>query len=809
MIPGLQLTHAGSGLDSELGGVLLGGVLYARDWQGLVLVMAVVFVVVLGWGYVGLPGSRMLRALALGLKVVGIGILLVCLLEPLLPRPVAKPGANLFAVVVDNSLGLRLRDRDATQTRAEQVMSALTNREPDWAARLEEQFQVRRYLFDTRLGNVSDFAELRFDGRATAMAGALGSLAERYRGQPLAGVLLFTDGNATDVAEGKWAMAGLPPVYPVVVGQEGVVRDVAVDQVRVTQTVFEDSPVTVQADVTVDGYASKTVLTRLLDAEGKTVAEERGRVSGERGQITVRIRFQPTASGVSFYRLRSAVEQDWDQFEQPDKSGEATLENNTRQLVVDRGRGPYRVLYVGGRPNWEFKFLNRAVTEDAEVRLAALIRVAKREPRFEFRGRAGESSNPLFRGFGNQSPDDVERYDQPVLIRLNTRDAAELAGGFPKVAEDLFEYQALIVDDLESAFFTRDQMSLVHRFVSERGGGLLMLGGVDTFHEGGYLHTPIGELLPVYLDLSPGAGAASAAPPVRWGLTREGWLQPWLRVRSEEAAERIRLEGMPDFLVWNEVRGVKPGASILATARDAQGKQHPALISQRFGQGRVLAIPVGDLWRWGLREPAAREDLDRMWRQMIRWLIADVPAQVELVAEAVPGSTGQEKALRVRVRDRLYQPKENAGVRLELRPSGGNSTNVLMLRGEPSMEEAGLYQTRFMSREAGAFLAEAVVADETGKEMGRAQAGWVSDPLAEEFKSSQPNRALMAELAKQTGGEMVDLKELSGLVDRLPRRAAPITEFENMPLWHQPWVFFLALSCLLAEWGLRRWKGLP
>src|SRR5207253_10034091 len=105
-----------------------------------------------------------------------------------------------------------------------------------------------------------------------------------------------------------------------------------------------------------------------------------------------------------------------------EKSEEATLANNRTVLVVDRGRGPYRILYVAGRPNWEFKFLNRAVQEDDQLQLVGLIRVARREPKFNFMGRPGETSNPLFRGFGNQAPEEVERYDRPVLIRLNTRD---------------------------------------------------------------------------------------------------------------------------------------------------------------------------------------------------------------------------------------------------------------------------------------------------------------------------------------------------------------------------------------------------
>ena len=29
------------------------------------------------------------------------------------------------------------------------------------------------------------------------------------------------------------------------------------------------------------------------------------------------------------------------------------------------------------------------------------------------------------------------------------------------------------------------------------------------------------------------------------------------------------------------------------------------------------------------------------------------------------------------------------------------------------------------------------------------------------------------------------------------------------PLWHTPAMFGFALACLAAEWGLRRWKGMP
>src|SRR5690606_1325750 len=135
----------------------------------------------------------------------------------------------------------------------------------------------------------------------------------------------------------------------------------------------------------------------------------------------VRFELKPEAAGISFYELRVGLA------DAHDKTNltEATSFNNSRLLAVDRGRGPHRILYISGRPNWEYKFLSRAVSEDPQLQLVGLIRIARREPKFTFRGRAGESSNPLFRGF-NAGDEEVERYDQPVLIRLNTKDEVEL-----------------------------------------------------------------------------------------------------------------------------------------------------------------------------------------------------------------------------------------------------------------------------------------------------------------------------------------------------------------------------------------------
>jgi hypothetical protein len=481
----------------------------SSEWLWPATAVVIAALALLAWSYRRLPVRGPVRIACFGLKALGIAALAACLLNPLWTSQRARPGANMLAIVADNSQGMQIKDRGDESSRAAQLKRSLTT-DTKWLQEAEQTFQVRRYFFDSRLQNTESYSDLTFDGRATALGAALQTLRQRFRGQALAGVLLFTDGNATDIAHAIPDLSGLPPIYCVVVGRDTAIKDIAIRNVAVTQTAFEDAPVTLQGDVTSSDYAGAEIAAQVLEIEttGATsgppkVVAEQAQKAPRNGSVSFRFQLRPEAGGVRFYRLRVAAKNELNQFSNPEQSIEATLANNTRIVAVDRGQGPYRILYVGGRPNWEYKFFRRALEDDAQLDLVGLIRIAKREPKFDFRGRPGESSNPLFRGFGSQSPDEVERYDQPVLVRLNTKDEAELRGGFPKLPEDLFGFHAVVLDDIEAGFFSPDQMSLLQKFVSERGGGLLMLGGAESFQKGKYLRTPVGDMLPVYLDQSP------------------------------------------------------------------------------------------------------------------------------------------------------------------------------------------------------------------------------------------------------------------------------------------------------------------
>lgn len=749
------------------------------------------------------------RGLCIGLKLVGFSILAYCLLEPLIRGTRPTPGENVFVLLADRSESLNIKNKDDQLTRGEKLLELLKE-ESTWQTRLAQEFDVRKYWIGTKLESVDLFDQTQFSDMESRLKSALTTIGSRLRSKPVAGVLFLTDGNATDNELLDYDETELPPIYPVVLGDEQQLSDLEVAKVTVTQSNFEAAPVRVSARIVSRNAEPKSVYVTLLDEQGQKLQQQ---VVDIDEQVQVNFKVKPDQAGIRFYTVKAVYEEDNERLQKGEPSTEGTQKNNQQTVVVDRGRGPFRVLYVSGRPNWEFKFLNRALAEDREVNLVGLIRIAKKKPKFDFRRKGESSTSEFFKGF-EADEDEAEQYFEPVLLRLGTKDENELRGGFPKKAEDLFRYDAIICDDVESKYFTFEQMSLIQRFVSERGGGFLMLGGQESFVEGKYSKTPIADLLPVYVNpLRREDNGITIERPgnsqiYRFQLSRLGELQPWVRLRETEEGRDQRLARMPNFASLNKVPRIKPGADEMAFVVNPIGENHSALVTQKYGKGRAGALLIGDLWRWALdREVDETNDLAAAWRQTVRWLVGDVPGRVEVSVDR-SAAILSDYQLRVQVRDEEYLPLDNAEVEIQVTKPDGSTAKLL---GRQSDSAAGLYLADFPTLKGGEgnYLAKVVAKNPDGTMIESRNAGWVYSPANQELEKLNANRTWLESLAQKTGGETVEADQIDAFIENLPNKPLEKTETAIFPLWHHMVFFWIAIICLAAEWGIRRINGLP
>ena len=220
------------------------------------------------WSYTRAEAKRSVRIAAGVLKALGFTALAISLLEPLLTGSRPRRGANAFVILADNSQSLQIRDGETTHTNGD-WMRGLLRGESAWKTRLGQDYDVRSYVFDSHLRAVDGFEGLTFDGTGSALATSLEALSKRFRGLPLAGVLLFTDGNRTDLSD--LDLSQLPPIYPVIPPSRSVARDVGVTRVSINQTNFESAPVVIRADVATSRFERRV---------------DRGRARRRGGQIS-------------------------------------------------------------------------------------------------------------------------------------------------------------------------------------------------------------------------------------------------------------------------------------------------------------------------------------------------------------------------------------------------------------------------------------------------------------------------------------------------------------------------------------------
>jgi Ca-activated chloride channel family protein len=73
--------------------------------------------------------------------------------------------------------------------------------------------------------------------------------------------------------------------------------------------------------------------------------------------------------------------------------------------------------------------------------------------------------------------------------------------GIPKDVAGLQKYDGVVLSNVSSLKLSKPQMAQIRDYVRDHGGGLMMLGGEESFGLGGYYRTPIEEALPVTMDV--------------------------------------------------------------------------------------------------------------------------------------------------------------------------------------------------------------------------------------------------------------------------------------------------------------------
>ncbi len=739
---------------------------WSLRWQGetwglVAAVLLVVLVILSWWLYRKCPQDVKARrwSFLTMLRVVFFAVLVSLLLQPVLLLTIEREVPRTLPILVDATGSMALADGSGV-SRMARVGESLTERAGKSAVdSLQSELEVPLLSFtaDGVEKVAGDWSDLQPQGEETALGDVLVKTLERYRGASLAGIVVVTDGGQNGglpLAEASEILkqAGVP-VFAVGVG-DAAARDVAVENVEVRGVLLADDAAPVTVRLRSQGMKGST--GRLVfSLGGVQVAEEEVSFESD-GPLEVRSLFIPKRAGA--YSLEARFETDGGE--------EALAQNNLGHAalrVVDRR---LRVLLTDQAPRWEYKYLEAMLGRERRVDLSCCL--------FE------------------ADPEIARVPGSPYLER------------FPFRAEELFEYDLVILGDIDPRFLTEAHQDLLRDYVSKAGGALVVVAG-KRFVPAAYQRTELERLLPVELAGSAlGAATAVASRPVRLALTSSGRSSVMMQLGDDAEASQALWQRLPPIYWTARVRRAKPAADVLLVRADPSGESEtvPVMALHRYGAGEVLFVGTDNFWRW--RRNVGDRYHATLWGQIVQRmagqrLLTDAP-RITLQSERRRYRRGDRVRVYARLFARNWEPRREETVPGVLVWSEDpDRRREVALRAVPG--QPGMYRSEFSAGDPGNYrLAlsgdEISTLDFTVRDDNR------------ELMQAAMNAGLLRDLATRTGGAFVALDRIDQLPAAITNRTARLTSMIGVDLWSSPIIFVLLVLLITMEWIVRKYSEL-
>ncbi|MGE3241450.1 MAG: hypothetical protein AB7G28_04680 [Pirellulales bacterium] len=702
-------------------------------------------------------------------------------------------GAQRRAAVLASDLAQRLSDESAPErgetdrlTRREKIGQTLDAFEKSVKNELADGVQIRRFRFDQATSAVDpargwskSLEEAPATPAATSNDTKSGStnlssvftqLSSERTATATRVALLLTDGrhNSSDgpaPQEVAAQLAGMN-VYVVPIGSAVRVRDVLLHRVEAPATVAEKDSALIDVIVSAfDCDGDKTAV--VLRHEGREVDRVPISFAGQQGDQ--RARFKVAADKLGWQEYVVEVEPVDD---------ETNTANNYMPVSFEVVRDRTRVLLAEGVARWEYRYLNQLFRREQHVECDEIL------------------FSPRLHGTGKMA-------ERPE---------------FPSDVESWAAYDVVILGDLGPLQLSQTSQQALADAVRKRGCNLIVIAGENSM-PARFAGQPLMDLLPVEQDTSvyaqEGYGVA---------VSDEGRFHSALQIAGsmEESIDQWRqvYARFPIYRLSDYSRPKSTARTLLAAVSDAAGGvaedgapkvEHAYLCWQRIGAGRVVYLAAPETWR--LRFRRSDEMHHRFWGQLLRWITASTGGSgtdlVRLQTDRTNYLAGDTVEVTAWLKGPSGRPLATESIEAHAESFDDKSVSVDLtadgdVPGRYFAKLAGLAPGAYQITVRGEIVDKLVP---PGAEVAMSTVTVRSTDNVE-MMNTQCNRALLEQVAKVTGGQVIPptaIDEVLQLVSFTPEVSERI---ERTTLWDRWSNLLLVLGCVFTEWTVRKLKGL-
>jgi hypothetical protein len=661
-------------------------------------------------------------------------------------RPAEKPA---IAVLADASTSMDTRD---VVPAGESAAQPTTRREAISALTLPSTWNTLRERMNVIIQPIS---EPRI-GHGTDLNEPLAQAPERFAN--LRAIVLASDGDWNEGQPPVQAAARLRirgiPVFTVPVGSRTRLPDVELLSLDVPT--FGVTGKSVRVPFTVESSLPRDYLTTvtLRSTDGDEVSREVRIAAMSRTSDS--LVWKPKATGD--FTLSLAI---------PKHGDESLTDNNKLTAPISIREEKLRVLVVESYPRWEYRYLRNALSRDPGVELSCLL------------------FHPGLSKAGGGNKDYIKM--------------------FPAGKDELAKFDVVFLGDVgvEDGQLTPEQCRLLKGLVEHQASGLVFMPGLQG-REFSLLETELGDLCPVVLDTSqPGGWGSRVAN--HFELTELGRRSLLTKLADTQDDNTEVWEGLPGFQWYAPVLRAKAGSDVLCVHKDVSNEfgRLPLLVTRTFGAGKVLFMGTDGAWRW--RKGVEDKYHYRFWGQVVRWMAYQrnmakgetmrlyyVPDQPKL---------NQTLALHTNVMERGGEPLHGGEVTARITAPSGKAD---LIRFTSTGDEWGEFTGRFSALESGSHRVT-LFCKQTGATL---EASFFVQGAAAEQVGRPARPEVMEELARVTGGKVIEAGKFEEVVRSLAQLPDPAPLVRRVPLWCHPVTALALIGLMGVFWVGRKVVGL-
>jgi hypothetical protein len=726
------------------------------------------------------------------LRIVALATIVFMLLEPVLVFTRIDQVPSRLIVLNDLSESMELKDAYVDPARATAIASALNLPGNADDLRRLTRAQLARKMLDGGLkaslaaGGDRDVRERSFTGQlipatsqpaidrsSTAIGAAIRQVVSAEAGQPLAGILLLTDGQSNSgeppAAAANFAAQAGVPISSVALGTPEGPRSVKVTKIDVSPAVFVRDPNPLHVLIESHGMAHQPANLVLDERRDGGPWEEIGRAAitlEENGRVQS-VPFEFKEDRPAHLEMRARLEDAGPQVNPGDDVATAQVRVIHQKI---------RVLFIAGSTFPEVEFLRNTLLRDNSISASTWLQTADA---------------------------DYEQPGDPRIKRL------------PATADELDEFDCVVLYDPDPNLWPGDFSHLLTDFVAKSGGGLIFIAGErntkDLFDRPDDPAVSWLNLLPVVVE--PGLYQTDVSVKLSsreaWKLdvTPEGKVDPIFGFSQTPEQNESILANLPGMYWHFPVTRAKPGATVLARHGDPRMRNeygaHVLLATQLVGPGRTFFVAFDSTYRWRYLD---EQYFDGFWARMI-----DRAGRSKQLGGRYPYTLSTDRS--------SYRPGSQVTLTARFDNPADRDPSLDAMHGEvqlgddppmaitlsPRSSDPNAFDTTFSLNEPGIHFVRVWTGEADAKTAERAATLEVPVELPNlEFDNPVQDISTLQTIAKVTGGKVFDLSEGASIPDAFKTRRVARTLEDRQEIWDAPLLWGLVFCSIVLEWVLRK-----